>query len=141
MSCKIVITAHLKVDDKWFRPYQAYCYTSKEWLEIDPCTQCSIEAPRQKYYWHYIIEVDEVEYSIPAYACVFVGDSNVELPEEDQFDYWKNKYQDDTTDYVKEVKKLMGIDIRKAFIPQHEGDADAELMRKVKKHNEDSVET
>ena len=135
MSCKILITNNVQVDGKWFTAYEQHCYTDTNISAVDPCIVCTIETSDTTHVKHYKITVDEVDYWVPEYVLVDIGDSMIDPPAQDQFGYFRDKYQDTTTDYIKEVKEIMDIDIKKAYLPQHEGDSDKELMKIVKRNN------
>lgn len=114
MKAYIIITSAVTVNGKTFAPYQQYTLVEKRYgLVTNPCcNDCT-------YQWYFTFTVDGVQYEV---SDDYVVETDDVLSDAQQYPYkdFASRHQDPTIDYFKAVEERMGIDIKKAYAPQHE---------------------
>jgi hypothetical protein len=104
---RVLFTYTIEVDDVWFKRFEQYEYTGTI-MKAVVCTDCGVKN-KYKVKKHYQIEIDGVTYDIPEDAVVEYNET-YPLEYVDKLNYLYEKYSDNIVDYVKETKRLLGID-------------------------------
>ena len=83
-------------------------------------------------HFYKVIDGDK-EYYLPESICCKTDCTINPLFKGLAHEYYGNKHQDQTTDYIKDVKIEMGIDITKSYVAQHNGQKVTKVVYKNKK--------
>lgn len=126
MACRITINVPVEVLNRWFLPYQQYCYTSRQRSIVD-CEICE-GYHEVRNVWVYNVEIDGITYPIPETHCVYSGSDVIPADQQDLYQYRRERDKDTTTDYTKEVLELMGIDLRVNQISQHDSRGEQDFI-------------
>lgn len=128
---------------KYFQAKTSYCYEREVMAELLPFDIDLAEMTEDLHYLEVI--VDGVTYYIPKNICCITKCTVNPMFAGMAHNYYGNKHQDQTTDYIRDVKTEMGIDIRKSYVAQHNGSVIQKIAWKQKKdkwdHNRFMEET
>lgn len=109
MKTHIYIVSPVIVDGRSFPMYGVFNLVEKV-FKPDPCSPCKTMP-------FYTVSVAGTNYDIPEECAVAITmKDNIRDP----YQYRRERDQDTTTDYIREVEELMGIDMKKNYEVQHE---------------------
>lgn len=121
-DARIVLQEPYTTNEKRFRPMYQYCYDSI----VDKIPDINEDNLRNKLnfdicYKHYKVIIDSITYYIP---CIYAPIFDECLPEiiPNNFEQPDRLPQDTIQDYILEVKECMGIDMKRNYGPQRNGD-------------------
>lgn len=128
---RILLQESVQINGRWFLAKQNYCYEAYVHITEDPlCNEChnanlDNQDENGRYY---MVLIDKVPYFIPESISIKTTEMINPLFVGQGSEYWGNKYQDQTTDYIKDVASEMRIDITKSYKAQHNGENVIRIM-------------